>query len=155
MSMELHVLSDRRLNNGAEWQRAVNSMSYPLQLSDRLEFASVNGFVSVALNGTQSGFECFRDDASKTMDFLGRENFSHQWKYALGFRWRGTSLDELQAAWMAATAYASAVGGIVFDHEAGKVLTVLEAKQAVSQIVEDAPRIAQSLAAILEKFKAS
>ena len=153
MSMELHVLSDQRLNNSAEWQHAMNLASYPVQLSD-VQFASINGFATVALNGAQTGFECFHDDASKAMNFLGRENFGYQWKYALGFRWRGTSLDELQAAWMAATAYAAATGGIVFDHEAGKVLTLREARAAVDRIVRNIPRIAETLATIRKEFEA-
>lgn len=153
MAMELHSLSDRRLNDSAEWQHAINLASYPVQLSDDFQFASVDGFVSVALSGGQTGFECFHDDASKAMDFLGRENFRHQWKYALGFRWRGTSLDELQAAWMAAVAYASATGGIVFDHEAGKSLTLREAREAVDKIVRNIPRVSETLAAIRKEFK--
>jgi hypothetical protein len=153
MSMGLHVLSDQRLNNSAEWQHAMNLASYPVQLSDGFQFASINGFAPVALNGTQTGFECFHDDVSKAMDFLGRENFGYQWKYALAFRWRGTSLDELQAAWMAATAYAAATGGIVFDHEAGKVLTLREARAAVDQIIRNIPRMAEALATIRKEFE--
>lgn len=154
MSMELHVLSDRRLNSTAEWQRAINSSSYPVQLSAGIQFASINGFAPVAFNNVQTGFEFFHDNASKVMDFLGSKNFSRQYKYALGFRWRGTSLDELQAAWMAATAYASATGGIVFDHEAGKALSLLEARAAVDQIVRNSPRLAEALNVIREEFEA-
>ncbi len=153
MAMELHALSDRRLNDSAEWQHAINLASYPVQLSDDFQFASADGFVPVALNGTQTGFECFHDDASKTMDFLGRENFRHQWKYALGFRWRGTSLDELQAAWMVAAAYASATDGIIFDQEAGKSLTLREAREVVDEIVRNVPRISETLAAIRSGFE--
>jgi hypothetical protein len=152
--MELHVLSDQRLNSSAEWQCSINSASYPVQLNDGIQFGSIDGFAPVTLNGAQTGFECFHDDASKALDFLGRGNFGRHWKYALGFRWRGTRLDELQAAWMAATAYASATGGVVFDHEAGKALNLREARDAVDQIVRNIPRIAEALATIRKEFEA-
>jgi hypothetical protein len=103
------------------------------------------------LETTQTGFECYHDNAMETMSFLGKENFDHPWSFALGFRWIGDSA-ELQAAWMAATAYAAATGGIVFDHEEGKVLTPQEAREVVRDIVRDLPAMETILREVMKKL---
>lgn len=43
MSMELFVLSDRRLASIAEWQRAINAESFPLRLSPETPFEELDG----------------------------------------------------------------------------------------------------------------
>ena len=138
MSMELEVLSDRRLALTAEWQRAIDVERFPLKLDPAVSFDDVRELFPATLGGRQTGFECFHDDADNTMKELGEENFTYRWRFALGFRWLGSSVDELQAAWMAATAYAGATGGVVFDCESGKVLSLQQARDAVGGIVRDA-----------------
>src|SRR6185437_6163671 len=98
---------------------AVNLEGYGLQFSDDVRLETVSGLVPATFDGQQTGFECYRDDAQETMDDYGRSHFSSRWKYALGFRWRG-DLAELLAVWMAATAYARATGGTIFDPEADR-----------------------------------
>jgi hypothetical protein len=146
--MEMHVLSDRRLGSIAEWQRAIDAEGFPLWLAPDVELTATQGFLPARLERKQTGFECFHDDARKTMSFLGNEKFDHRWANALGFRWTGDAA-EMQAAWMAATAYASATGGVVFDHQEGKVFTPLQAREIVSDIVRDLP----AAEAIMEKIK--
>jgi hypothetical protein len=153
MAMEMHVLSDRRLNSIAEWQRAIDAETFPLRLDSSVQFNSAEGFLPSRLVDKITGFECYHDDANHTMNFLGVSNFGHRWKYALGFRWRGDAA-ELQAAWMAATAYAAATGGIVFDHEEGKVFTPPQARETVRDIVRDLPAMEAILQEIKKKFAA-
>jgi hypothetical protein len=153
MAMELHVLSDRQLNSAAEWQHAINKEAYPLQLDSDFHLGSVKGFLFAKLSGSRTGFECFHDDALETMTFLGKDHFGHRWKYALGFRWRGSNIDELQASWMAATAYAAATAGIIFDHEAGRSIAPQEARRVVGNIVRDTPRLESLLAEIKKQFE--
>lgn len=43
MSMELFVLSDRRLASIAEGQRAINAESFPLRLSPETPFEELDG----------------------------------------------------------------------------------------------------------------
>ena len=113
---------------------------------------TVDGLVLARLNGEQAGFECFNDNASETMRFLGNDHFDRRWKYALGFRWRGSNFEELQAAWMAATAYAAATGGIIFDHEQGKVFTPRQAREQVTKFVGNRRRIKAMLEDIKKQF---
>ena len=140
MSIEMHVFSDLRLNSTAEWQRAVDLQAHPLKLSSEAALATVKGFFPCSLSGRATGFECFHDDAQKMMEHYGRDNFNRSWKYALGFRFRG-DFAELQAAWMAAAAYARATNGIVFDPEAGRSYTPQEAEQVIRDIARDLPAI--------------
>src|SRR6185437_11952818 len=116
MSMELHVLSDLQLKSIGEWQQAIENEKYPLQLASDTNLSSVDGLLPSIIEGRRTGFECYHDDSIETMGFLGWNHFPHRWTFAIGLRWRG-DIDELLAAWMAATAYAAATAGVVFDHE--------------------------------------
>lgn len=152
MAMELHVLSDRRLNSIAEWQQAIDAEKYPLQLGADMNPGAVDGLLPAVMNGQQVGFECFNDRAPETMNFLGNDQFNRPWKYALGFRWRGSGFEELKAAWMAATAYAAATGGIIFDHEEGKVLTPQQGRKLAAKFISESPRIKARLEEIKKQF---
>lgn len=151
MSMELHVFSDRRLNSVAEWQRAVDAEGFQLRLASDVRFATASGMVPATLEDKQIGFECYHDDAMETMGFLGVSNFTHFWKYALGLRW-GADFSALEAAWMAATAYAAATAGIIFDHEEGRVFTPQQARELVARFISDRPNTKAFLEDIERKF---
>jgi hypothetical protein len=153
MSMELHVFSDRQLRSIAEWQRALDEERYPLQLAADVILRSVDGFLPSTLDGRHTGFECFRDDANATMDVLGRHLIVHPWRFALGLRWRG-DFDELQAAWTAATAYAAAADGVIFDHEVAKIVTPEQGRETVAEILAARPRVDAVMAEIMKKLAA-
>lgn len=150
MAMEMHVFSDRQLNSMAEWQCAVDNEGYPLKFSPDARLESTNGFLPSSLRGQDTGFECYQDDAQRTMEHYGTDNFNGQWKFALGFRWRG-DFSELQAAWIAATAYAHATNGIVFDPEAGRAYSAQEAAKVVSDIERELPAVEAAIRATVEK----
>ncbi len=133
MSMELWVFSDRQLKSVAEWQAAIDAEGYPLLLSADAVFGELRGFLPMHLREVLSGCECYHDPADELMAHLGIE-FDHTWRYAIGFRWGG-NLDEMQAAWMAATAYAAATNGIVVDDQEVKIRTAAEARLEVENIV--------------------
>ena len=63
--------------------------------------------------------------------------FGHKWKYVLAFRWLGSKRDEMRAAWMAATAYARATDGVIFDELDGKVRTAEQALEVVRDLESD------------------
>jgi hypothetical protein len=151
MAMELHVLSNRRLNSIAEWQQIISAQGFPLRLAADVQLASANGLLPAKLEGKQTGFELYHDDAKKTVRFLGVGNFNSIWKFALGFRWRG-DFSELEAAWMAATAYAAATAGIIFDHEEGRIFTPQQARDLVAKFISERPRVKTLIEEIERKF---
>jgi hypothetical protein len=134
MSMELWVLSDKRLNSIAEWQAAIDAEKYPLKLSKKESFEKLNGFLPSELRGELTGFECYHDDAGELMRENEGTNFGHQWKYALGLRWLGSKEAEILAAWMAGTAYARATDGIVANDQDSQLRTAAHSAEVVSDI---------------------
>lgn len=84
-----------------------------------------------------TGFECYHHDAAELIRASPDTDFGHAWKYVLGFRWFGSKVSELRAAWMAPTAYAQATGGVVFDDQEGKFRTAVEAREVVREVEQD------------------
>jgi hypothetical protein len=154
MSMQIEIFSNRRLATTAEWQSALDVEKFPLRLSADVILESSGGFFPMLLNGKPAGFECYHDDADAMMKELGEHHFNQRWRFALGLRWLGSNLDELEAAWMAATAYAMATDGVLFDFEQGKVLSLDEARGLIRQIIVDRPRLEAFIEDIKKKFAA-
>lgn len=126
MAMEIFVLSDRELISVAEWQAAIDAEGYVLRLASDIEVDVHSGFLPAHLRGEPTGFECNRFAADEFMSEMRDVDFGHDWKYGLGFRWRG-DFNEMRAAWIAASAYAKAADGVVFDDQEGIVRTAAEA----------------------------
>lgn len=137
MSMELRLFSDRRLSTIGEWQNAIAAEAFSLQLSAKTSLDAVNGFLPSRLRGKLTGFECSHWDASKVMAEYHGVDFGHDWNYALALRWLGSKRDEMLAAWMAATAYARATEGVVFDELDGKIHTASQALEIVRDLESD------------------
>jgi len=134
MSMELWVLSDKRLSSIADWQAAINSEGYPVNFDKTVSFESLRGFLPCHLRGQLAGFECYHDDAAEFMQRNDGFNFGHHWKYALGFRWLGSRENETLAAWMAGTAYARATDGIVVNDQDSRLRSAGESAEVVREI---------------------
>ena len=135
MSMEISVLSDERLNSINEWQHAIDAAGFPLRLLGRRKFADVKGFLPATLREKQTGFECYHSDPRELFETYDDDvHFDHDWKYVLAFVWGGDFV-AMQAAWMAAAAYARATSGAVFDEEAGQILTAADALAVVQDMV--------------------
>jgi hypothetical protein len=149
--MEMHVFSDQQLNSMAEWQRAVDLEGYPLKFPPDTRFEAARGFLPCKLREKDTGFECYHDNAQNMMQHYGSDDFHRQWKYALGFRWRG-DFTELQAAWMAAAAYAQATNGIIFDPEAGRSYSPQEAVKIVSDNEQELPAVEAAVRVAIEKL---
>lgn len=143
MAMEMFVLSDRNLTFIADWQAAIDAERYPLQLDPDIRLQTHVGFLPARLSGQSTGFECDHFPAAefiREIQEISSVEFGHAWNYVLAFRWRG-DLNELQAACMAAAAYATAVDGVVFDDEESIVRSAAEARENVQKIVSDIPKI--------------
>jgi hypothetical protein len=137
MSMELWVFSDRQVNSIAEWQAVIDAEGYPLQLSPEVVLEELGGFCPMQLNGELTGFECYHDDATEFMQNYPNVDFGRPWKYVLGFRWLGSHINELRAAWVAATAYAQAADGVIVDDQELKIHTPTDARDVVREVERD------------------
>lgn len=139
MARALWVFSDRQVNSIAEWQAGIDAEGYPLRLSAELIFEKLRGFLPSYLRGELAGFETYHEDAGTLIRNNSVIHFDHEWKYALGFRWLSSKVNELRAAWMAATAYAQATDGIIIDDQATKFHNAAQARQVVGDIDRDFP----------------
>jgi hypothetical protein len=138
MSIEVSVLSDRRLASTAEWQRAIDAEGFPLQLDPEVAIESASGFFPARFGDKITGFECYHDDAGEMMDEYPDVDFGRRWAYALSLRIMG-DFDELRASYMAATAYARATDGVVFDTEGGEVMSPDKAAEVTRDIERNVP----------------
>lgn len=132
--MEIHVLSDERLPSIAAWQQAIDAEGFDLKLDPEVEFDTASGFLPAMLRGKQSGFESYHDDPRELMAGYAEVPYFKScpaWKYALSFRW-GSLAHEGVSVFMAATAYAKATDGVVYDPQEDEVLTPDETRQVVS-----------------------
>jgi hypothetical protein len=133
MSMEIHVLSDKQLPSIAAWQQAIDDEGFDLKLAPEVEFDKASGFLPAMLRGKQSGFESYHDDPRDLMEGYADVPYFKScpaWKHALSFRW-GSLAHEGVSVFMAATAYAKATGGVVYDPQEGMVLTLDEMRRLV------------------------
>jgi hypothetical protein len=131
MSMEIHVLSDKRLPSIAAWQEAIDVEGFDLNLDPEVEFDKASGFLLAMLRGKQSGFESYHDDPRDLMEGYADVPYFKScpaWKHVLSFRW-GSLAHEGVSVFMAATAYAKATEGAVYEPEEGRVLTLDEVRQ--------------------------
>jgi hypothetical protein len=78
-------------------------------------------------------------------------DFGRSWAFALSFRIVG-DFAELRSAWMAATAYAHATSGIVFDAQEDKLYNYGEARKAVRDIERDWPVMEAAVQAAIRKI---
>lgn len=149
MAMELFVLSDAPLNSTTDWQAAIDDEGYPLRLDGKKPIEGLRGFLPAWLRDTKTGFECNLWQADEFMREMPGVVFGHEWKHVLAFRW-GSNLNQVPAVWMAATAYAKATNGVVFDEEQGKIYSAADAQTVVSSVEREMPEMEAMLRQLKE-----
>ena len=123
MSIEIFVLSDRKLASMAEWQQAIDQEGFDLKLDQSRPIEKLSGHLPAQRAGAHAGFECDHFDPAELLDAeeLADVDFGHRWTQMLAFRFGGDFF-ALFGASAAAAAYARATGGVVFDGESGEVM---------------------------------
>jgi hypothetical protein len=139
MSIEIFVLSDSRLSSSKEWQVAIDAEGFTMQLSHEPLEAS-GGSLTVQLDHKPTCLEYRFEEFGELKAFYKMVNFGQDWRYLLALPWI-SGFDGLSAAWMAATAYARAASGVVFDPQEAKLFDPDEARQVVRHIEKDRPRM--------------
>jgi hypothetical protein len=93
--MQLCILTDSLLESIVEWQKAIDAVGFPLQLSD----ADPNRNLAVRLREEETSIEYGTHDFREFKEANGRSNFGHDWTYAIIFTWssdfrrRNSSMD--------------------------------------------------------------
>ena len=124
MSIEMFVLSDRKLASIAAWQQAIDQEGFDLRLDTSRPFEQLAGYLPAKRGEHEAGFECDHWDPADILDeeYIEPIDFGpHRWTQALAFR-IGGNFFELWGSSAAAAAYARATGGVVFDSESGEVM---------------------------------
>lgn len=128
MSIEIFVLSDKRLGAIEEWQKAIDAEGFGLRLDHSRSIEELSGYLPAHKGERLAGFECDHFDPADLLEEFTEVDFGRRWEQMLAFRFGG-DFHELSGAFVAAAAYARATGGVVFDGESGKVLTPDKAAQ--------------------------
>jgi hypothetical protein len=136
MSMQICVLTESRLGSIAEWQKAIEAEGFPLRLSD----ADPNRNLAARLGDEETSIEYGIYDFLELKEAYNHVSFGRDWAYAIAFTWASDFAEEI-AAWMAATAYAHATNGVVFDEQEGKIFTPEESLKITHEIEQRRPRL--------------
>lgn len=114
---------------------------------------TLGGHLPAWWKGQPAGFECDHWDAYELMTEFREVDFGRQWAHALAFRW-GADLKACLGAYIAATAYAVASDGIVFDCEEGRIKTPEQARETSRKIEAEIPMFEDRMKEILGKLAA-
>ena len=150
MSMDIFVLSDRRLNSLDEWQRCIDAEGRGLALQTDASIDELHGFLPVRLAGVSTGFECGPCDVREVMKLYRGVDFGREWECGLVFVWR--SLDECLTALLAAAAYAKATDGIVFDTHDGTVMSPKRTLELADELQREMPNLRATVEAMVSKL---
>jgi hypothetical protein len=153
MSIEISILSDIRLSSITEWQRLIELEGFPLRLCDDGRLAEDGGSLTAQLRAKPISIEYRNEDFYPLKNLYKDVNFGSDWKYVLAIPWI-SGFDVLTAAWMAATAYARATGGVVFDPQEGKVFDPSEAFKIVQEIDRKRPEAEATLRGFIQRLSA-
>ena len=135
MSIEIFVMSDRRLGSMAEWQKAIEQEGFDLRLEASRPSEALRGHLLAWRGSESAGFVCDHRDPAALLDDddLADIDFGHRWTQTMAFCLGGDLL-ALWGAFAAATAYARATGGVVFDGESREVMTPDKAAEVVRDL---------------------
>ena len=149
--MEIYVLSDKRLSSMEEWQQAIDKEGFDLRIAADRSFETLKGHLPAWWKEKRAGFECDHWDARELMAECHDVHFGRQWAHALAFRW-GADLKACISAYMAATAYAAASEGVIFDCEEGKTKTPEQARETARKIEAEFPTFEARMNEILREI---
>jgi hypothetical protein len=135
MSMELHVLSNQRLDSLSTWQHSIDMQKFPLRIESRGLIDTTKGFVAAECGGVKTGLEIHHDDPAELARTYKGFDLGGPWRCVLSLRW-GADLVAMRSAWVAAAAYAAWIGG-VFDPQQSKTLAPQHARRYLQEIEQN------------------
>jgi len=152
MSMEICILSDRKLSSVESWQHAVDACGLNYKLSPVFASKAFDGIMSVQGENHRTSFEIRTRSAANIMMEMPRIDFGHRWKFAIELIWAG-DINAGPAAYATGAAYAKATGGVVLDYEEGKLISPQRAQEIALEIEAQAPDILALAQRVVQQFR--
>jgi hypothetical protein len=152
MSMELYILSERRVASITEWQHSIDATGFAVRLSTDRSFAALQGALPVLMNGTLSQFECDHRDVEEFKQTYPEVQFARAWKCALAMCW-GADLDAAFCAYVAGIGYARATDGAIFDSQEGAVVTVERAIKTANELAQSKPIMEAAVRKVMQGLR--
>lgn len=147
MSMQICVLANSRLSSIAEWQKSVDAEGFPLRLSD----PEPDRQLIARLREAETRIEYGIYDFGELKNTYKHVNFGRDWKYVIAFTWSSDLAEEI-VAWMAASAYARAVDGIIFDEQEGELFSPEESLKVIHEIERRQPEMEAALRSFVQQL---
>jgi hypothetical protein len=147
MSMQICFFSDRILGSIAEWQQAIDAEGLPLRLS-----GDIDGILLGQLHDESTDFEFHPRDAQEMMESYGPAKFDRKWKYAFVFIWGGLNVNNGPGSWMAATAYARATSGVIYDEEDSKLYSPAAALDVARDLEQFLPELRERRQRLIQRL---
>jgi hypothetical protein len=152
MAMELYVFSDWQLSSMSAWQAAIDNAGFPVGLPVRFPFDWENRVLPAEFRGRPTTFESKLCDAGEHIAESPHIEFGRRWKHGLVLRW-GSDPYAAAAAYMAASAYAQATGGVLLDCEEGKIISAKRAAEIGFDMERSIPMIEAAVRKVMEQFR--
>jgi hypothetical protein len=153
MATMIYVLSDRRLHSIAEWQAAVDAEAFPLRFAPDEPDGQAVGNLRMQLRDKETEIECGFGEFNEVRETFGNDDFGRDWRCVIDFTWGSDFFREI-ASWMAATAYARATAGVVFDERQEELLTPDACVNVVRELERMLPERQEMVRAFREQLLA-
>ena len=147
MAMHLCVLCNDRLESIAQWQKSISAEGFPLRLSA----AGPERNLVAYLRDEETSIEYGVHDFSEIEGTYNHVKFGGNWTYAIAFTWSSDFAEEI-AAWMAATAYARATEGVIFDQQEAKIFTPGQSLKIAHEIERRRPAMEAMLRSYVDQL---
>lgn len=152
MSMELFVVSKAQLTSIEAWQATIEADGFPLQLAVDRPLEALSGALPAQWRGARCAFECDYFDLEELRQDIPGLDPQRQWSCVLAIRFGGDP-GAAMAAYLAASSYARATGGVVFDDQQGEIVSPERAAEIAWEIEASLPVVAAAVQATLARAR--
>lgn len=121
------------------------------RLADPFPFDRENRILPAEFRGRPTTFVSKLCNASEHMAESSHIDFGRRWKHGLVLRW-GSDVYAGAAAYLAASAYATATGGVLLDCEEGKIISAKRAAEIGFDLERSIPMIEAAVRRVIEQF---
>jgi hypothetical protein len=131
MSVDLYVLSNKQLPDLKAWEAAIAEYGYEnFSFGANEPIENLGGGWDVTFGDIETDFEVGPIDVSEVIEVASGVDLGGPWTSALVFYFHGA--EQGYAASVAAAAYATSTGGVVYEPQGGTVLTDEDCRKEIA-----------------------